>query len=150
MQGGQGIKIWEQFERNLFEMWYFQLFPPYVEATRLTGDKLVFFDDNLARHLSPKVIEACCANTTQLLQPLHFAVCARWGRNEGRLDQWRKETRFPGSIPNFLGRLWKEISHKWQKMSNQVWSNWFASYKPWRSFVTHSWCCRWYRDWNLR
>ncbi|KAJ8959712.1 hypothetical protein NQ318_021906 [Aromia moschata] len=79
------------FDMNLFETWFFSILLPHVEATREAGDTAVLLRDNLASHLSPKVIEAC------------------------RTNKWRRDSRYPGCIPKeqypvLLGRLWSGIS----------------------------------------
>ncbi|KAJ8935120.1 hypothetical protein NQ318_009141 [Aromia moschata] len=42
------------FDMNLFEMWFFSILLPHVEATREAGDTVVLLGDNLASHFSPK------------------------------------------------------------------------------------------------
>lgn len=130
--GPQGTKYASSssgwFDMNLFETWFFELFLPHVESTRENNDKVVLIGDNLASHFSPKVIEACGANNiyitpfpanaTHLMQPLDVAVFAPMKRKWREiLDQWRKESRFQGTIPkeqfpNLLDRLWRGISPK--------------------------------------
>lgn len=112
------------FDMNLFEKWFFEILLPHVENTRDPDDTVVLLGDNLAHHFSPKVIKACKeskiylshfpANATHLMQPLDVAVFAPMKKI---LDGWRKESRYPGSIPKeqfpgLLNRLWITMSDK--------------------------------------
>ncbi|KAK9737534.1 DDE superfamily endonuclease [Popillia japonica] len=107
---------------NLFEVWFFKILLPHIEATREDDDKVVVVGDNLVSHFSPKVIEACRdksiymtpfpENASHLMQLLDVAVFTpikkKW---QHILDQWRKESRYPESLPKeqfpqLLQRLW--------------------------------------------
>lgn len=114
------------FDMNLFETWFFKILLPHVEATRGPDDTVILLGDNLASHFSPKVIESCRANkiylspfpanATHLMQPLDVAVFGPMKKKWREiLDKWRRETRYPGSIPKeqfplLLDRLWNGIS----------------------------------------
>ncbi|KAK9737533.1 DDE superfamily endonuclease [Popillia japonica] len=114
------------FDMNLFEVWFFKILLSHIEATREDDDKVVVVGDNLVCHFFPKVIQACIQacrnksiymtpfpeNATHLMQPLDVAVFTpikkKWWQI---LDQWRKESRYPGSppkeqFPQLLQRLW--------------------------------------------
>ncbi|KAJ8942263.1 hypothetical protein NQ318_008007 [Aromia moschata] len=93
--------VW--FDMNIFEMWFFSILLPHVEATREAGDTVVLLGDNLA------------TNATHLIQPLDVAVFAPMKKWREILDKWRRESRYPGCIPKeqfpvLLGRLWSGIS----------------------------------------
>lgn len=113
------------FDMNLFEQWFDGLFLPHVQSTRAEGDKVVLIGDNLASHFSPKVIQSCQENNiymtpfppnaTHLMQPLDVAVFGPMKKKWRQiLNDWRKESRYPGSIPKehfptLLQRLWTAI-----------------------------------------
>lgn len=113
------------FDANLFEIWFCQILLPHIQRTREPGKRVVVVGDNLASHFAPNVIRVALEhdiyltpfppNATHLMQPLDVAVFAPMKKKWRMiLDAWRKETRYPGSIPKeqfplLLNRLWSQI-----------------------------------------
>lgn len=114
------------FDANLFEIWFKEILLPHVHRTREPGKRVILVGDNLASHFAPSVIQAAqendiymCPfppNATHLMQPLDVAVFGPMKKKwRAILDSWRRESRYPGSIPKehfpiLLNRLWVDIS----------------------------------------
>ncbi|KAJ8950560.1 hypothetical protein NQ318_015693 [Aromia moschata] len=112
------------FDANLFEIWFKEIL--LVLRTREPGKRVILVGDNLASHFAPSVVQAAqendiymCpfpANATHLMQPLDVSVFGPMKKKwRAILETWRKESRYPGSIPKeqfpiLLNRLWLHIS----------------------------------------
>lgn len=113
------------FDANLFEIWFTQILVPHIQRTRQPGKRVIVVGDNLASHFAPNVIAIAQdqdiyltpfpPNATHLMQPLDVAVFAPMKKTwRVILDKWRRESRYPGSIPKeqfplLLNRLWTQI-----------------------------------------
>jgi len=109
------------FDMTLFEDWFFSIVMPYFR--KFPDKKKVMIGDNLASHVSTKVIESCKTNnisfvllppnSTHLTQPLDVAffrpLKMKWKK---QLDIWKdKNTGVlqKSQFPNILNKTMKEL-----------------------------------------
>lgn len=72
------------FDMKLFELWFFKLLLPHVDANREKNETVVVLGDNLTSHISAEVVRAeiknniyfiaFFPNATHQLQPLDLGV----------------------------------------------------------------------------